>query len=84
MSTIENNWFQLAIRVKSSVIPAIMPRVILCTTLGILVSIFHIYGFLLPTEALSYLGLAEKRRKARTGGRRRQEKMNQVQGMGVK
>nr|CAD5958882.1 Folate-biopterin transporter [Planktothrix pseudagardhii] len=32
----------------------------------------------------AYLGLAEKRRKARTGGRRRQEKMNQVQGMGVK
>ncbi|MBD2480539.1 bestrophin family protein [Planktothrix sp. FACHB-1365] len=55
MSTIENNWFQLAIRIKSSVIPAIMPRVILCTTLGILVSIFHIQGFPLPTEALSYL-----------------------------
>jgi hypothetical protein len=26
----------------------------------------------------TYLGLAEKRRKARTGERRRQEKMNQV------
>nr|CAD5958075.1 putative transposase for insertion sequence element IS701 [Planktothrix pseudagardhii] len=35
-------------------------------------------------ECFKYLGLAEKRRKARTGGRRRQEKMNQVQGMGVK
>lgn len=54
MSMGEKNWFQLAVRVKSSVIPAIMPRVILCTALGILVSLFHIQGLFLPTDTLSY------------------------------
>jgi putative membrane protein len=39
MSNLEKNWFQLTLRIQSSVISAIMPRVILCTTLGIIISL---------------------------------------------
>jgi len=54
MSNPEKNWFQLTVRIQSSVIPAIMPRVILFTTLGMVISLLQNQGFPLPTEVFSY------------------------------
>jgi ion channel-forming bestrophin family protein len=54
MSDPEKNWFQLTVRIKSSVIPAIMPRVILCTTLGMVISLLENQGLPLPSEVFSY------------------------------
>ena len=54
MSNLEKNWFQLTLRIQNSVIPAIMPRVILCTTLGIIISLLDHQNLPLPTEVFSY------------------------------
>lgn len=55
MAVQEKSWFQLAIRVKGSVIPTIMPRVILCSGLAVLISILQSYGFPLPTQVFTHL-----------------------------
>ncbi len=47
MSNPEKNWFQLIVRIQSSVIPAIMPRVILFTTLGMVISLLFNFTFIL-------------------------------------
>jgi putative membrane protein len=38
------NWFQVVFRIQSSVIPAILPWVLLCGNYGFLVSLFHHFG----------------------------------------
>jgi putative membrane protein len=37
----QRNWFQVALQLRGSVIPAILPRAALCGVLGIVVSILH-------------------------------------------
>lgn len=51
----ERSWFQLAIKVKGSVIPEVMPRVILCSGLGLLISALNSYGLPLPTKVFTHL-----------------------------
>ncbi|NER37347.1 MAG: hypothetical protein F6J93_25835 [Oscillatoria sp. SIO1A7] len=41
LSIEKNQWLQLALRVKGSVIPGILPRVLFCGFFGLLISILH-------------------------------------------
>ncbi len=47
------HWFQVALRWRGSVIPAVFPRVILCSAFGLLVSTLHEFGITLSWSALS-------------------------------
>ena len=47
------HWFQVALRWRGSVIPAVLPRVILCSAFGFLVSTLHEFGITLSWPALS-------------------------------
>jgi putative membrane protein len=49
----KRHWFRVALRFKGSIIPAILPRVILCSGFGFLVSIFHKFGFSVSWPVLS-------------------------------
>lgn len=49
----KRHWFRVALRLQGSVIFAILPRVILCSTFGFLISGFHEFGFSLSWPALS-------------------------------
>lgn len=44
------NWFKIALRVRGSVFPVILPRILLFGGFGVVVSIAHSYGFSLPEE----------------------------------
>ena len=55
MAIKERNWLELAVRVQGSVIPAIMPRVLVCSGLGLLISVLNSYGALLPAKNFSQL-----------------------------
>ncbi|MGL5083381.1 MAG: bestrophin family protein [Microcoleaceae cyanobacterium] len=46
----DKNWFQLALQVRGSVIPEILPRVILCSFFGFGVSALHSRGVPIPTR----------------------------------
>lgn len=50
----EKNWFKLTVTIKNSVIPAIMPRVILCTALGIAISLFDYHDWPINSEVFNY------------------------------
>ncbi|CAD5934711.1 UPF0187 protein [Planktothrix agardhii] len=54
MSNSEKNWFKLTVTIKNSVIPAIMPRVILCTTLGMAISLFDYHDWPIVSEVFNY------------------------------
>ncbi len=41
----KRNWFRFALRLQGSVIPAILPRVILCSAFAFFIAIIHDYGF---------------------------------------
>lgn len=47
------NWFRVALQVKGSVIPGILPRVILCTLFGFFISLIHQFGFSVSWPILS-------------------------------
>ena len=47
------NWLQVALQIKGSVVPAIFPRLILCSGLGFIVSVIHSYGYDLPQQVFS-------------------------------
>lgn len=47
------NWFRVALQVKGSVIPGILPRVILCTLFGLFISLIHQFGFSVSWPILS-------------------------------
>jgi putative membrane protein len=49
----KRNWFRVALRLRGSVISAILPRVILCTAFGFLISVFHQFGFSVSWPVLS-------------------------------
>jgi ion channel-forming bestrophin family protein len=44
MGVIGSRWFQVAFKVKGSVIPAVMPKVLLCGGFGVLVSVLSAQG----------------------------------------
>ncbi len=44
MCVLQLNWFQLAFRLKGSVIPSIAPRALFCGILGVIVSGLYAYG----------------------------------------
>ncbi|MBW4634957.1 MAG: hypothetical protein KME30_24550 [Iphinoe sp. HA4291-MV1] len=46
----EKNWLQIALRVRGSVIPVILPRIFLFSGFGVVISIIHSYGFSLPEQ----------------------------------
>ncbi|MBE9199344.1 MULTISPECIES: bestrophin family ion channel [unclassified Nodularia (in: cyanobacteria)] len=47
------NWLQVALQIKGSVVPAIFPRLILCSGLGFIVSVINHYGYNLPQQIFS-------------------------------
>lgn len=47
------NWFRVALQVKGSVIPGILPRVILCTLFGFFIALVHQFGFSVSWPILS-------------------------------
>ena len=49
----KRNWFRVALQVKGSVIPGILPRVILCTLFGFFISLIHQFGFSVSWPILS-------------------------------
>ncbi len=49
----KRHWFRVALRLQGSVIPAILPRVILCSAFGFLITILHEFGFSLSWPVLS-------------------------------
>lgn len=49
----KRNWFRVALRLQGSVIPAILPRVILCSGFGFFISIVHDYAFSLSWTFLN-------------------------------
>lgn len=49
----KRHWFRVALRFQGSVIPAILPRVILCSGFGCLISLFHQFGFSVSWPVLS-------------------------------
>lgn len=50
MTTINTSWFQAVWQLKGSILPAIFPRVLLCSGLGFLISLIHNYGYSLPEQ----------------------------------
>jgi ion channel-forming bestrophin family protein len=44
------NWFQVAFRLRGSVIPVILPRILLFSGFGFVISIIHYYGFSIPEK----------------------------------
>ncbi len=46
-------WFRTVVQLRGSVIPAILPRVILCSAFGFFISILHQYGFSVSLPVLS-------------------------------
>lgn len=51
----KRNWFRLALSVKGSVIIAVLPRVILCSVFGLVISLFYELGFSVSLPVLSGL-----------------------------
>ena len=49
----KRHWFKVALRWQGSVIPAILPRVILCSVFGFFVSLLHEFGISLSWPAVS-------------------------------
>jgi ion channel-forming bestrophin family protein len=43
-------WFKVAFQVRGSVVPAVFPRVLLCSGLGFLISLSQYFGFSLPED----------------------------------
>ncbi|MEB3210215.1 MAG: bestrophin family ion channel [Leptolyngbyaceae bacterium] len=43
MQFLQRDWFHLAFRLRGSVIPAILPRTIICGVVGLIVSILYVY-----------------------------------------
>jgi ion channel-forming bestrophin family protein len=46
-------WFQVVLKWRSSVIPAILPRVIFCGGFGLIISLLHYFGFNVSLPILS-------------------------------
>ncbi|KAB8335326.1 hypothetical protein SD80_003055 [Scytonema tolypothrichoides VB-61278] len=44
------NWFKIALRVRGSVFPVILPRIFLFSGFGVIISIIHYYGVSLPKQ----------------------------------
>jgi ion channel-forming bestrophin family protein len=49
----KRHWFRVALQMKGSVIPAIFPRVILCSAFGFVISLFHELGVAVSWPVLS-------------------------------
>ncbi|MBW4449349.1 MAG: hypothetical protein KME38_21535 [Spirirestis rafaelensis WJT71-NPBG6] len=50
MNLEKNSWLQLALQIKGSVFPIILPRIIFCTAFGFLISLIHYYGYSISEE----------------------------------
>ncbi|MCS6813154.1 MAG: hypothetical protein NZ772_06240 [Cyanobacteria bacterium] len=48
----QRHWFQMAIQLRGSVIPAILPRTVICGLFGVLISLLHHYQFPVSQPAL--------------------------------
>ena len=49
----KNHWFRVALRLQGSVIPSILPRVLLSSVFGVFISILHHFGFSVSLSVLS-------------------------------
>ncbi|NEQ28869.1 MAG: hypothetical protein F6K28_59965, partial [Microcoleus sp. SIO2G3] len=49
----KQHWFQVALCLRGSVIPAILPRVLLCAAFGVFISIFHYFDFSVSLSVLT-------------------------------
>lgn len=47
------SWLEVALQIKGSVVPVILPRLILCGGLGFIISVIHYYGYGLPQAIFS-------------------------------
>jgi ion channel-forming bestrophin family protein len=52
MGVLGSRWFRVAFKVKGSVIPAVMPKVLLCGGFGVLISVLSARGFALAWPIL--------------------------------
>lgn len=43
-------WFKLALQLQGSVLPSVLPRILLCSGFGLIISILYYYGFSLPEQ----------------------------------
>jgi ion channel-forming bestrophin family protein len=48
MSVDKTSWFQAVLQLRGSILPAIFPRVLLCSGLGFFISLIYYYGYSLP------------------------------------
>ncbi|UBF24771.1 hypothetical protein K9N68_24370 [Kovacikia minuta CCNUW1] len=55
MATAKPNWFQMALTVRGSVLPIILPRIFLFGCIGVLVSLAHASGLLFYSDTLGDL-----------------------------
>ncbi|WP_414528581.1 bestrophin family protein [Nodularia chucula] len=47
------SWLEVALQIKGSVVPVILPRLILCGGLGFIISVIHYYGYGFPQPIFS-------------------------------
>jgi ion channel-forming bestrophin family protein len=50
MTTAKASWFRVALQLKGSVIPVILPRILLCSGFGFLISLIQYYGYSIPEQ----------------------------------
>ncbi|AFZ27772.1 putative membrane protein [Cylindrospermum stagnale PCC 7417] len=50
MTTDTTSWFQAVWQLRGSILPAIFPRVLLCSALGFIISLINYYGYSLPEQ----------------------------------
>lgn len=55
MATEKRHWFGTALRLKGSVIPAILGRVVVCGSFGVFISILHYFGLAVSSSTLAGL-----------------------------
>ena len=41
----ERDWFKVLFRLRGSVIPAVLPRVIICSAFALLIAVLHVTGW---------------------------------------
>ena len=52
MTTDNQDWFRVALQLRGSVIPSVLPRVLLCGGVGVLVSLLHKFDWFLSLPLL--------------------------------
>ena len=51
----ERDWFKVLFRLRGSVIPAVLPRVIICSAFALLIAVLHVTGWRVSLPVLGGL-----------------------------